>query len=83
MPDIETLMQEWPPEFEEMLKNINLPSADLDCELTEYIDIICCKYFCICRNTVCPSYRIVHYVLLKFIILFTNETSLTRQILKS
>ncbi|XP_057302376.1 intraflagellar transport protein 46 homolog isoform X2 [Hydractinia symbiolongicarpus] len=41
MPDIETLMQEWPPEFEEMLKNVNLPSADLDCELTEYIDIIC------------------------------------------
>ena len=43
MPDIESLMQEWPPEFEEMLKTANLPSADLDCDLNEYIDIICCK----------------------------------------
>ena len=41
MPDIETLMQEWPPEFEELLKTVNLPSADVDCELSEYIDIIC------------------------------------------
>lgn len=41
MPDIESLMQEWPPEFEEMLKTVNLPSADLDCDLNEYIDIIC------------------------------------------
>ena len=43
MPDIEKLMQEWPPEVEEMLKTANLPTADLDCDLTEYIDIICCK----------------------------------------
>lgn len=41
MPDIETLMQEWPPEFEELLKSVNLPSADMDCELSEYIDMIC------------------------------------------
>lgn len=41
MPDIETLMQEWPPEFEELLKLTNLPSAELNCDLTEYIDIIC------------------------------------------
>lgn len=41
MPDIETLMQEWPSEFEELLKNANLPSADIDCELSEYIDLIC------------------------------------------
>jgi len=41
MPDIETLMQEWSPEIEEMLKTTNLPSADLDCDLNEYIDIIC------------------------------------------
>ena len=41
MPDVEKLMQEWPPEFEELLNTINLPSADLECELTEYIDIVC------------------------------------------
>ena len=45
MPDIESLMQEWPSEFEEMLKHVNLPSAELDCDLGEYVDIICCKFF--------------------------------------
>ncbi|XP_054714822.1 intraflagellar transport protein 46 homolog isoform X2 [Uloborus diversus] len=41
MPDIDTLMQEWPPEFEETLNQVGLPSADLDCSLEEYVDLIC------------------------------------------
>lgn len=41
MPDIDTLMQEWPPEFEELLGKVNLPTADINCDLGEYIDIIC------------------------------------------
>eukprot|EP00112_Aurelia_sp_Birch-Aquarium-sp1_P004560 Seg1517.5 transcript_id=Seg1517.5/GoldUCD/mRNA.D3Y31 product="Intraflagellar transport protein 46-like" protein_id=Seg1517.5/GoldUCD/D3Y31 len=41
MPDIESLMQEWPPEFEEMLKTTGLPTADLECDLPTYIDTIC------------------------------------------
>ncbi|KAF7701245.1 intraflagellar transport protein 46 homolog [Silurus meridionalis] len=41
MPDIDTLMQEWPPEFEELLNKMNLPTADISCDLAEYIDIIC------------------------------------------
>uniref|UniRef100_A0A8C5W8E3 Intraflagellar transport protein 46 homolog n=1 Tax=Leptobrachium leishanense TaxID=445787 RepID=A0A8C5W8E3_9ANUR len=41
MPDIETLMQEWPPEFEELLGKVVLPTADLDCDLPTYIDLIC------------------------------------------
>lgn len=41
MPDIEHLMQEWPPEFEAMLSKIKLPSADMDCNLKKYIDTIC------------------------------------------
>ncbi|KAL7847171.1 hypothetical protein SRHO_G00221510 [Serrasalmus rhombeus] len=41
MPDIDTLMQEWPPEFEELLGKVNLPTADINCGLAEYIDIIC------------------------------------------
>ncbi|XP_072283459.1 intraflagellar transport protein 46 homolog isoform X3 [Pyxicephalus adspersus] len=41
MPEIETLMQEWQPEFEELLGKVGLPSADLDCDLATYIDIIC------------------------------------------
>lgn len=41
MPDIETLMQEWPAEMEELLKEVSLPTADLDCDLTTYVDLIC------------------------------------------
>ncbi|CAD5118859.1 DgyrCDS7535 [Dimorphilus gyrociliatus] len=41
MPSIDALMQEWPPEFEELLKEITLPSADMDCDLPNYIDMIC------------------------------------------
>lgn len=41
LPDIETLMQEWPPQFEDLLNNVELPSADLDCSLSQYVDIIC------------------------------------------
>ena len=41
MPEIDTLMQEWPPEFESLLKEVGLPTAELDCDLGEYVDIIC------------------------------------------
>ena len=43
MPDIEVLMQEWPAEFEELLKEVDLPAADLDCDLATYVDMICCE----------------------------------------
>ncbi|NXI34889.1 IFT46 protein, partial [Galbula dea] len=41
MPDIETLMQEWSPEFEELLGKVSLPTAEMSCDLAEYIDMIC------------------------------------------
>ncbi|XP_066024855.1 intraflagellar transport protein 46 homolog [Pocillopora verrucosa] len=41
MPDIESLMQEWPPEFEDLLNQVGLPTADLDVELHQYVDLIC------------------------------------------
>lgn len=41
MPDIDHLMQEWPPEFEERLKELKLPGANLDVELNQYVRIIC------------------------------------------
>jgi intraflagellar transport protein 46 len=41
MPDIDTLMQEWPSEFEELLKEVSLPTADIDCDLATYVDMIC------------------------------------------
>ena len=41
MPDIDHLMQEWPLEFEELLKEATLPSADIDCDLASYVDMVC------------------------------------------
>lgn len=41
MPDIEQLMQEWPGGFEEALKDLDLPNADLNCDLAQFTDIIC------------------------------------------
>eukprot|EP00069_Balaena_mysticetus_P022020 bmy_03267T0 len=41
MPDIDMLMQEWSPEFEELLGKVSLPTAEIDCSLAEYIDMIC------------------------------------------
>ncbi|XP_063594104.1 intraflagellar transport protein 46 homolog isoform X1 [Penaeus indicus] len=41
MPDIDSLMQEWPGEVEDLLKEINLPTAALDLDLPSYVDIIC------------------------------------------
>lgn len=41
MPDIDILLQEWSPEVESLLKDIQLPSPDLNCDLAVYIDIVC------------------------------------------
>ncbi|CAB3998872.1 intraflagellar transport 46 homolog [Paramuricea clavata] len=41
MPDIESLMQEWPPEFEELLNQVGLPTAELDVDLPQYVDLVC------------------------------------------
>ncbi|XP_043281528.1 intraflagellar transport protein 46 homolog isoform X2 [Venturia canescens] len=41
MPDIDGLMQEWPPEIEEKLTETRLDLAKLDCSLAELVDIVC------------------------------------------
>jgi intraflagellar transport protein 46 len=41
MPDVEDLMQEWPAQFEEALQEFGVPTAELDCDLAQYTDIIC------------------------------------------
>ncbi|KAF4523866.1 hypothetical protein B566_EDAN010184 [Ephemera danica] len=45
MPDIDTLMQEWPITVEQRLQEIGIPVPDIDCDLASYVDIICGKYF--------------------------------------
>eukprot|EP01029_Cantina_marsupialis_P030310 TRINITY_DN815_c0_g1_i1.p1 TRINITY_DN815_c0_g1~~TRINITY_DN815_c0_g1_i1.p1 ORF type:complete len:400 (-),score=155.76 TRINITY_DN815_c0_g1_i1:488-1687(-) len=41
MPDVEVLMQEWPAEFEEALKDIPVPGANINMELKEYCRVAC------------------------------------------
>jgi len=41
MPEIETLMQYWSPEYEEAMSRLDLPSASLDLSTEEYAKILC------------------------------------------
>lgn len=41
MPDVELLMQEWPPEVEALLRSVGLPSAELDVQLKHFVSIVC------------------------------------------
>ncbi|EGD81648.1 intraflagellar transporter IFT43 [Salpingoeca rosetta] len=41
MPDLESLMQEWPPQMEALLDKVQLPSGDLNVSLQEMTDIAC------------------------------------------
>ncbi|XP_054282617.1 intraflagellar transport protein 46 homolog [Macrosteles quadrilineatus] len=44
MPDIDSLMQEWPPQFEEKLNQLGLSTGELDCDLPTLVDIICALF---------------------------------------
>ncbi|XP_006616677.1 intraflagellar transport protein 46 homolog [Apis dorsata] len=41
MPEIDSLLQQWPPEVEEKLNEAELDFTELDCELPELVDIVC------------------------------------------
>ncbi|CAH4038132.1 unnamed protein product [Pieris brassicae] len=41
MPDIDSLMEEWPDAMEETLNEVGFPPATLDCSLSQYVDIVC------------------------------------------
>lgn len=41
MPDIDTLMQEWPDEVEEQLASVEALGKDLDCDLLTLVDLVC------------------------------------------
>lgn len=41
MPDIETLMQEWPPEMEAFIKTMKMPNGDLDVDLKTFVKMVC------------------------------------------
>jgi len=42
MPDLDQLMQEWPLEFENLMKSMGgIPDASLQCDLRTYVDVMC------------------------------------------
>ena len=41
MPDIDSLLQQWPVEVEERLNEAELDLAQLDCELPRLVDVVC------------------------------------------
>jgi len=42
MPDLDQLMQEWPLDFENLLKSMGgIPDASLQCDLRTYVDVMC------------------------------------------
>ena len=41
MPDIDALMQEWPAAFEELLRSVPLPSADVDMPTDDFARVAC------------------------------------------
>jgi intraflagellar transport protein 46 len=41
MPEIESLMEVWPEDFERALESMQLPSPDLEMSLAEYVKVLC------------------------------------------
>lgn len=41
VPDMDTLLDMWPPEFERALETLQLPSPDLDLSIAEYARVLC------------------------------------------
>ncbi|KAG2491221.1 hypothetical protein HYH03_010430 [Edaphochlamys debaryana] len=41
MPEIEALMQEWPPEVEHFLKTMRMPSGDVELDVKTYAKLVC------------------------------------------
>lgn len=44
MPDIDSLMQEWPQSLELLLRKDGFPSHKLDCSLSDYVDLTCALF---------------------------------------
>lgn len=66
MPDIESLMQVWPEEFEELLGKTTLPSADLDMGLEQYVRVICALLDIPVHKNVYESLHVLFTLYLEF-----------------
>ncbi|KAF4317784.1 hypothetical protein BBO99_00005670 [Phytophthora kernoviae] len=66
MPDIESLMQVWPEEFEDLLSKTTLPSADLDMALEQYVRVICALLDIPVHKNVYESLHVLFTLYLEF-----------------
>ncbi|ETI48656.1 hypothetical protein F441_07366 [Phytophthora nicotianae CJ01A1] len=66
MPDIESLMQVWPEEFEELLSKTTLPGADLDMGLEQYVRVICALLDIPVHKNVYESLHVLFTLYLEF-----------------
>ncbi|GLE06386.1 hypothetical protein PINS_up015633 [Pythium insidiosum] len=66
MPDIESLMQVWPDEFEELLAKTPLPSAALDVSLEQYSRVICALLDIPVHRNVFESLHVLFTLYLEF-----------------
>ncbi|TYZ57447.1 hypothetical protein PybrP1_010834 [[Pythium] brassicae (nom. inval.)] len=66
MPDIESLMQVWPEEFEELLGKARLPSASMDMTLEQYVRVICALLDIPVHKNVYESLHVLFTLYLEF-----------------
>ncbi|WIA20887.1 hypothetical protein OEZ85_005233 [Tetradesmus obliquus] len=66
MPDLEVLMQEWPPELEAMLRSSKLPTTDLDLDLLSYSKLVCALLDVPVYDNVIESLHVLFSLLLEF-----------------
>lgn len=66
MPDIESLMQVWPEEFEELLGKTSLPGASMDMALEQYVRVICALLDIPVHKNVYESLHVLFTLYLEF-----------------
>eukprot|EP00879_Flechtneria_rotunda_P015501 GHRR01016211.1.p1 GENE.GHRR01016211.1~~GHRR01016211.1.p1 ORF type:complete len:224 (+),score=80.38 GHRR01016211.1:1292-1963(+) len=66
MPDIEALMQEWPPKLEAAYHSTKLPTADLDLDLLSYSKLVCALTGVPVYDNVIESLHVLFTLFLEF-----------------
>lgn len=66
MPSIDSLMQEWPAEMEELLQHHPPPSAALSCTTAQYADLICALLDIPVNNSHIQSLHLLFSLYLEF-----------------
>ena len=66
MPDYETLLQEWPPQMEEALNSLPLPTAETDLTIEEYTKVICALLDIPVKGNIIESLHVLFYLYEQF-----------------